>query len=469
MGALVLPGATLWSGCGDGTGLAGRGSIRVDVNMTGRDRDPDGFAVSVDGGVAREVQAAGRTVFSGVEAGTHDVLLHEVADNCWVVGDNPRALTVVAGETTRTIFDVTSIRKTGNLDVSVRTGGLMLDADGFTVTLDGSWEQPVATYGLVTFAQLAPGDYVVDLSGVAANCKVLEANPQTVTLLPDTNGLVEFTVACSAPVSGTVAFASDRDGDWEIYVLWENSLFPVNLLNDSLIGRDYAPVWSPDGSRIAFYGYREPLTNGDVYLINPDGTGLVDLTNDFYFSSDPSWSPDGTQIAFTSGRDGNREIYVMNADGTDLVNVSNDPGYDLDSAWSPDGTKIAFASSRGGDYDIYVIEADGSNPVNLTKHPAREFEPAWSPDGTKIAFVSDRDGDLEIYVMNADGSGQSRLTNHPGEDWAPAWSPDGSMIAYTHYQSRNNDIFVMNADGSGRVSLINHPADDAWFTWSPKP
>jgi TolB protein len=119
------------------------------------------------------------------------------------------------------------------------------------------------------------------------------------------------------------------------------------------------------------------------------------------------------------------EIYVMNADGTGQTNISNNPAFDHGPSWSPDGTKIIFASDRDAitNRDLYVMNADGSNPTRLTNDPEDETWPSWSPDGTKIAFT--RNG--QIYVMNADGSEQTNISGGRfgiDPDWGPAVDTD---------------------------------------------
>lgn len=225
-------------------------------------------------------------------------------------------------------------------------------------------------------------------------------------------------------------------------------------------------IVAPGPGRIAFVSARDG--NSEIYTMNPDGSGLVNLTNNPASDDTPAWSPDGTKIAFVSFRDGNWEIYVMNADGSGLVNVTNNPTSDYRPVWSPDGAKIAFV--RYGNAccigEIYVINADGSGATNLTSD-ASNFVPVWSPDGSKIAFTTRRDGNDEVYLMNSDGSGLLDLTNNPGQDYAPAWSPDGSQIAFLTNRDGNWEIYLMSSDGNAQVDLTTSPAIDQGHVWSP--
>ena len=204
---------------------------------------------------------------------------------------------------------------------------------------------------------------------------------------------------------------------------------------------DWSPAWSPDGKRLAFMSTRDG--NFDIYVSEVDGANPVPLTQrpdfdsgfeEFFadlfgtilggtFFVNFAWSPDGSKIAFHQGEAGNFYIYLMEDDGTNLVNLTDDPADDQWPAWSPDGTKIPFASDRNGNAEVYVMLADGTNPINLTNHPEGDGTPSWSPDGTKIAFGTNRDGNAEIYVMEADGTNPVNLTNHPALDGFPTWVP----------------------------------------------
>jgi len=220
--------------------------------------------------------------------------------------------------------------------------------------------------------------------------------------------------------TGKIAFASDRDGNNEIYVMNADGSNQTNLTNNP--AWDNEPCFSPDGTKIAFKSYSDEIFGiSKIYVMNADGSNQTRLTNNL--GREPCFSPDGTKIAFASNPNGIFEIYVMNADGSNQTRLTNNWVIDWEPCFSPDGTKIAFASNRDGNYEIYVMNADGSNQTRLTNNWARDKEPCFSPDGTKIAFASDRDGNDEIYVMNADGSNVINLTNNPAWDVEPSWGP----------------------------------------------
>ena len=281
--------------------------------------------------------------------------------------------------------------------------------------------------------------------------------------------LTNNTQSDSGPVwspDGTkIAFVSERTGDEEIYAMNADGTNPVQLTRRGV--HDFGPArWSPDGTKIVFMS--SPTGENEIYVVNADGTNLVRLTQNDDPDGSPAWSPDGTKIVFVSHRDGDDEIYVVNADGTNLVRLTQNAGAGGSPAWSPDGTKIVFVSHRDGDDEIYVMNADGTNPVRLTQNAGAGESPAWSPDGTKIVFVSHRDGDNEIYVMNADGTNLARLTQNAGNDLDPAWSPDGAKIAFMSYRrTGDNEIYVMNADGTNLVRLTQNAGHDGSPVWSP--
>lgn len=281
-------------------------------------------------------------------------------------------------------------------------------------------------------------------------------------------GLLFALIATTAPahaafpgINGKIAFQTVRDGNGEIYVMNPDGTGLTNLSNNPAGESD--PSWSPDGTKIVFISNRDG--HYQIYSMNADGSGQTNLSNNLFEDvGRPSWSPDGTRIAFMSVRDGSPEIYVMNADGSNQTRLTNNTAFDNEPVWSPDGGKIAFFSNT----EIYVMNEDGSGAVNITNNPANDAHPSWSPDGSKIAFYTDRDGNWEVYVMNADGSAPVNLSNNGSAmDILPAWSPDGTKISFYSNRDGNGEVYVMNTDGTGQTNLTNNPAEDSQPNWQP--
>jgi Tol biopolymer transport system component/agmatine/peptidylarginine deiminase len=220
--------------------------------------------------------------------------------------------------------------------------------------------------------------------------------------------------------------------------------------------------------KIAFDSQRDPGFNFDIYSMNADGSGQTSLTSDPEDDFAPAWSPDGSKIAFYTFRNGSAEVWVMNANGSGQAGLTNQAtAPNSQPAWSPDGAKIVFVSRRNGNDEIYTMNANGTSPTRLTNNTASEEEPAFSPDGTKIAFVSDRDGNREIYTMNADGTSQTRLTNDAADDYAPNWSPNGLQITFTSIRDGNTEIYRMSFGGGAQTRLTFDSEADEQSAYSP--
>jgi len=178
------------------------GNLTVTTSTTGSNLDPDGYTATVDGGASQSVGTNGSVTFTGLSAGSHSVALSGVAANCSVSGANPQTVTVPSGGTVTASFAVSCAApppQTGNLTVSASTTGSNLDPDGYTATVDGGASQSVGTNGSVTFNGLSAGSHSVALSGVAANCSVSGANPQTATVPSGGTATASFAVSCAAP------------------------------------------------------------------------------------------------------------------------------------------------------------------------------------------------------------------------------------------------------------------------------
>ena len=286
-------------------------------------------------------------------------------------------------------------------------------------------------------------------------------------------------VASWSPDGTKFAFFTDRDGNWEIYVMDADGSHPVNLTRDP--GNDFWPSWSPDGTKIAFMSKWDNDHDFEIYVIDADGSYPVNLTMTEGKDDTPSWSPDGTKIAFSTNRDGNFEIYVVDADGSHPVNLTNNDDDDFSPSWSPDGKRIAFQSFREGDGEVYVLDLETGNVAKLT-HGWVAPASSWSPDGSRIVFESDRSGNLEIYVIDADGGDPNKITHHPERDMNVGWSPDGSRISFASDRTGNWDLFILHMGDTSQVeidpqeretvfagseALAVRAGSDWWLSWQP--
>jgi Tol biopolymer transport system component len=265
-------------------------------------------------------------------------------------------------------------------------------------------------------------------------------------------------------------FRSTRDTEnGELYVM---NLDGTELTRVTFNGAtEFVLNWSPDGRRVLYDAF---ALNGGIFATNDDGNWSVLLTeNQFEFANlYASWSPDGQKIAFVrwTFATGVQDLYVMDADGGNETRITNTPNDDeFVPAWSPDGQQIAYDLTPAGENGfIYVINPDGTGPRQLTIHEANDTGPVWSPDGSEIAFTSARNGNQNIFVMNADGTNISQLTASSAFDVDPSWSADGTRIVFSSDRGGNFELYTMNKDGTGVTRLTNNDTDDGHPRWAPR-
>lgn len=180
------------------------GAITATATTAGVDAD-DGYTVSLNGFNTRSLSVGSPVTYANLEPGTYSLELADVAQNC-AADVTERAVSVVAPDTAQVSFAVTCEAMTGTLEVTSETTGADIDADGYTVTIDGS----AASLGhgeILVYEGVAVGDYDIALSDVASNCAVTSSNPWSTTVTFNDTTTVTFVVECgasSATISGVV-------------------------------------------------------------------------------------------------------------------------------------------------------------------------------------------------------------------------------------------------------------------------
>jgi TolB protein len=223
-------------------------------------------------------------------------------------------------------------------------------------------------------------------------------------------------------------------------------------------------------SRIVFSQATSPGAR-EIYQVDGDGEGLLQLTQHHSLSLSPTLAPDG-RLAYVTYKGGPPEIWGQREPGGPQVRLFPESGSQtgvlLSPAWAPVGNKLAFVKSDPqGRCDVMVLDLDRNQVAQITAKEGSNTEPAWDPTGTRIAFTSNRDGTPQIYLMNSDGSSPRQITSGGSANSNPSWEPDGLRLAY---ESRSDGhfnvcLFDFNDGKTSRITQGTGPSESP--VWSP--
>ena len=273
-----------------------------------------------------------------------------------------------------------------------------------------------------------------------------------------------------APTTEKIAFSSNRDGNWNIYIMDPDGSEQKRVTRNS--AADHSPVWSPNGEQILFVSNRDGVY--DLYVIDADGRHVRRVFRKLVLRIQPTWSPDGERIAFhTQKPQWKPEWNIQTATiyGADVKEVAVVVQQGGDPSWSADGNKIAFVDYIDDDRRIRIITlSSGEVRTFLPKESPWMSTPAWSPDGNRLAFTWHKSGIAgrppAIFVANRDGSDLKRVVKSEWRVFDPAWSPDGDKLVYTERgDNDNSQIFVVDIQNGVRKQLTHEGLNTspAWF------
>lgn len=271
-----------------------------------------------------------------------------------------------------------------------------------------------------------------------------------------------------SPDGSEVVFTTETDGAFDIARVDATGGEVTLITSDEVY--DGRPSVSPDGSQIVF----ETDSHGGISIVDADGSNreiISDGTDNSFSlgfeSYDSAWSPDGSKVAFYGGGSPS-ELWIHDMDSGVTQSLTPEPEGSFDDfSWSPDSERIVFtgpSKDRDDGDDLWMVNvSSGDTPFRLLDLPGAQRGAKWSPDGTHIAFVNSTWGDTrvveQIFVLNVETQELTQLTSDPnGAQW-PLWSPDGDSIAYIRsipaggFANTDTDPFVAIVDLDGNVTL----------------